>query len=195
MIGLGYQLCRWDFKGADLQCVVCRSVSFSSLSSTSDDPAASSMILLVTSADISANEPEAFQVISHKFAAGHSANSGPHIRYTNLSVPVENVLCPPGTGAAIVSASFDCSAVLVGAMSVGIMRAAFDAALAFAKGDNRRGATDLLSRQSPADLLIGIKMQTEACRALTWKAAHGLEKGPGGYDARREPKSFVRMLV
>lgn len=66
------------------------------------------------------------------------------------------------------------------------MRAAFDAALAFAKGDDRRGATDLLTRQAVADLLSGIKMQTEACRALTWKAANCLEHGPGDYDARRE---------
>ena len=66
------------------------------------------------------------------------------------------------------------------------MRAAFDAALAFAKGDNRRGAADLLTRQAVADLLSGIKMQTEACRALTWKAANCLENGPGDYNARRE---------
>jgi len=66
------------------------------------------------------------------------------------------------------------------------MRAAFDAALAFAKGDNRRGASDLLKRQAVADLLSGIKMQTEAARALTWKAANSLENGPGDYNARRE---------
>ena len=66
------------------------------------------------------------------------------------------------------------------------MRAAFDAALAFAKGDNRRGAADLLTRQAVADLLSGIKMQTEACRALTWKAADCLQNGPGDYNARRE---------
>ena len=101
-------------------------------------------------------------------------------------MPAKNVLCPPGTGASIVSGAFDCTAVLVGAMSVGVMRAAFDATLAFAKGDNRRGATDLLTRQAVADLLSGIKMQTEACRALTWKAANCLENGPGDYDARRE---------
>ncbi|KAI4222248.1 MAG: hypothetical protein LQ349_007675 [Xanthoria aureola] len=174
----------WDFQGADLQCVVCRSIN--PPSSPSEDPTASIMILLVTSADIQANDPDAFRVVRHISTAGHTSCSGPHVRYTNLSVPAENVLCPPGTGAAIVSASFDCSAVLVGAMSVGIMRAAFDAALAFAKGDNRRGAVDLLSRQAFADLLSGIKMQTEACRALTWKAANCLEKGPGDYDARRE---------
>lgn len=144
------------------------------------------MILLVTSQDIKRNDPGAFQVLRHPLTAGHTANSGPHIKYSDLRVPTKNVLCPPGSGAAIVSASFDCSAVLVGAMSVGIMRAAFDAALAFAKGDNRRGASELLTRQAVADLLSGVKMQTEACRALTWKAASCLQNGPGDYNARRE---------
>lgn len=161
--------------------MVCRSTS-----ATGRDPSSAITILLVTPADISRNAPNAFQVLRHVPTAGHTANSGPHIRYTNLRVPAKNVLCPAGTGAAIVSASFDCSAVLVGAMSVGIMRAAFDAALAFAKGDNRRGAKELLTRQAVADLLSGIKMQVEACRALVWKAAHCMESGPGDYSARRE---------
>ena len=66
------------------------------------------------------------------------------------------------------------------------MRAAFDAALAFAKNDNGRGVSELLMRQAVADLLSGIKMQAEACRALTWKAAYCLENGPGDYQFRRE---------
>lgn len=171
----------WDFEGANLQCVVCRTTTPSG-----QKPADAIMILLVTTADIKRNAPGAFKVLRHISTAGHTACSGPHIKYTNLRVPAKNVLCPAGTGAAIVSGAFDCTAVLVGAMSVGIMRAAFDAALAFAKRDNRRGASELLTRQSVADLLSGIKMQTEACRALTWKAAHCLQNGPGDYNARRE---------
>ncbi|KAL8722721.1 MAG: hypothetical protein Q9225_000833 [Loekoesia sp. 1 TL-2023] len=171
----------WDFQGADLQCVVCRTTT-----PNGEKPTDGIMILLVTAADIKHNSPGAFKVLRHISTAGHTACSGPHIKYTNLRVPAQNVLCPPGTGAAVVSAAFDCTAVLVGAMSVGVMRAAFDAALAFAKGDNRRGASDLLKRQAVADLLSGIKMQTEACRSLTWKAANSLEKGPGDYNTRRE---------
>lgn len=151
------------------------------------------MILLVTSADIKRNDPGAFQVVRHISTAGHTACSGPHLRYKNLRVPAKNVLCLPGTGAAVVSAAFDFTAVLVGAMSVGIMRAAFDAGLAFAKSDNRRGATNLLSRQAVADLLSGVKMQTEACRAMTWKAAHAMQSGPGDYDARRELALGVKI--
>lgn len=144
------------------------------------------MIILVTPADIQRNPASAFNVLRHVSTAGHTACSGPHIKYINLRVPAKNVLCAPGTGAPIVSAAFDRTAVLVGAMSVGVMRAAFDAALAFAQRDDRRGAAPLLTRQAVADLLGGIKMQAEACRALTWKAAHCLENGPGDYDARRE---------
>ncbi|KAL8743359.1 MAG: hypothetical protein Q9190_004282 [Brigantiaea leucoxantha] len=171
----------WDFEGPDLSCVVCRATI-----STSQEPADAIMILLVTIADIKRNSPDAFKVIRQVSTAGHTACSGPHIRYTNLRVPKKNVLCPPGTGAPIVTATFDCTAVLVGAMSVGVMRAAFDAALAFAKNDNRRGGSRLLERQAVADLLSGIKMKAEACRALTWKAANSLQNGPGDYNARRE---------
>ncbi|KAF7880003.1 uncharacterized protein EAF02_007640 [Botrytis sinoallii] len=171
----------WDFEGADLQCIVCRDPSV-----TSDDPADAIMLLLVSRADIERNEKGAFKTLKHVATAGHPACSGPHIKYTNLRVPTKNALCPPGQGVSVVSRAFDCSAVLVGAMSVSVMRAAFEAALAFAKADNRRGAENLLSRQAFADILSGIKMKTEASRALTWKAAHTLKNGPGDYNARRE---------
>lgn len=173
----------WDFKGADLACVVCRDVT----NEPSADPKDDIMVILVTRADIDRNGNEdCFQVLRQISSMGHTAVSGPHIKYTNLRVPLKNVLCGPGKGAAIVSGSFDGSAVLVGAMAVGLMRAGFDAAVAFAKKDDRRGKVPLLERQAVADLLSGVKMQIEACRALTWKAAHAFENGPGDYDARRE---------
>jgi alkylation response protein AidB-like acyl-CoA dehydrogenase len=176
----------WDFRGADLACVVCRDVTNSSSQDDDQGPEDSIMVLIVTRADLDRNGPEAFQVIRQFETMGHTSVSGPHIKYTDVRVPSKNLLCAPGEGAAIVTGSFDCSAVLVGAMGVGLMRAAFDAALAFAKDHDCRGAVPLLERQAVADLLSGVKMQTEACRALTWKAAHAMENGPGSYNARRE---------
>jgi nitroalkane oxidase len=174
----------WDFKGCELACVVCRDVTEDY--PPDSDPRDRVMIILVTRADLERNGPDAFEVLRHISTPGHTSVSGPHVRYTNVRVPVKNVLCPPGQGAQVAFGSFDASAVLVGAMGVGLMRAAFDAALAFAKRDSRNGAVPLLERQAFADLLSGIKMQTEAARALTWKAAHAMENGPGDYDARRE---------
>ncbi|TQN65216.1 Nitroalkane oxidase, partial [Colletotrichum shisoi] len=174
----------WDFKGADLACVVCGDVS--TTPGPDAAPEDSVMIILVTRADLDNSGEGSFEVLRHVSTPGHTSVSGPHIRYTNVRAPARNVLCGPGEGAAIASASFDCSAVLVGAMAVGLMRAAFDAAVAFAKNDSRGGKAPLLERQAVADLLSGIKMQTEACRALTWKAAHGMGNVGGDYDARRE---------
>ncbi|KAM7184413.1 Acyl-CoA dehydrogenase/oxidase C-terminal [Naviculisporaceae sp. PSN 640] len=182
----------WDFQGCDLACVVCRDISTSSSDANGGDekPIDKVMIILVTRADLD-RQPGSFELLKHITMPGHTSVSGPHIRYTNVRVPSKNVLCPPGQGAQIAFASFDASAVLVGAMGVGIMRAAFDAALKFAKTDDRGGAVPLLERQAVADLLSGIKMQTEAGRALTWKAAwamdHAAQSDEGvGYDARRE---------
>ncbi|GAP92999.2 putative acyl- dehydrogenase domain-containing protein [Rosellinia necatrix] len=176
----------WDFRGADLACVVCRDATDPLTDGPGRDPEESIMILLVTRADLDRNGTGAFELIRHVETMGHTSVSGPHIRYKDVRLPSRNVLCAPGGGAAIVNRCFDRSAVLVGAMAVGLMRAAFDAALAFARGDDRGGAVPLLERQAVADLLSTIKMQTEACRALTWKAAHAMENGPGSYDARRE---------
>ncbi|OTB06088.1 hypothetical protein M426DRAFT_55873 [Hypoxylon sp. CI-4A] len=174
----------WDFKGCDLAAVVARDVT--EPAKPDDDPKDHVLILLVTRADLDRNGPGAFEVIRHLSSPGHTSVSGPHVKYTNVRVPAKNMLVPPGQGAQVALGSFDASAVLVGAMAVGLMRAAFDAALAFAKRDNRNGRVPLIERQAFADLLTGIKMSTEACRALTWKAAYVLEKGPGSYDDRRE---------
>jgi len=44
------------------------------------------------------------------------------------------------------------------------------------------------------DLLSGIKIQTDAATALTWKAAHKLEYGPGQYDARGGLASAAKVI-
>lgn len=84
---------------------------------------------------------------------------------------------------------FTPTAAMVGAMAVGIMRAIFDAALAFAKADGRGGSKPIINHQSVADLLMSIKMRADACRVMSWKAAHALEHGLG-LDLALEAKIF-----
>ena len=90
-------------------------------------------------------------------------------------MPGDQVLGKVGEGAQIVEKTFGTSAAIVAAMSVGIMRHAFDAALAFAKSDARGGSKRILEHQSVADRLIDAKCTIEAARALTWKAMSVLE--------------------
>lgn len=80
------------------------------------------------------------------------------------------------------------TAALVGAMAVGIMRKTFDSALDFAKAKECGGTVKLLERQSVADVLIDIKMRTEAARYLTWKAAQSVELGSGYGELAFEAK-------
>lgn len=135
---------------------------------------------------IAANKPDAYTILAEPELTGFPSASGPHTRFTNLRVPHKNLLCPPGEGAQAVEKTFGTSAALVGAMGVGIARAAFEAALKFAREDDRGGKVKLLERQSIADLLIDVKMRTEAARMLTWKAMKGLEQGPGSWEAKLE---------
>ena len=174
----------WDGRGADLQCVVCRLEH--SDGGAGGDPADDVLILLVTRADIAANAPGAYEVLREPELAGFPSASGPHSRFRGLRVPHANLLCQPGQGAAVVEQTFGASAALVGAMGVGVMRATFEAALAFARGDTRGGSVPILERQSVADLLIDIKTRIETSRLLTWKALHAIENGPGNWSARLE---------
>ena len=148
------------------------------------------MILLVTRKDIEQNPSDAFSVVRHLDTPGFSACSGPHVRFSKLRVPAQNLLAPPGTRKAVelINEAFTGSAAMVGAMSVGIMRAAFESALAFAKTHNAGGNVKLLERQSVADLLIDIKMRIESSRYLTWKAAHAVQHTKGGAELAYEAK-------
>ena len=81
----------------------------------------------------------------------------------------------------IITATFTSSAAIVGAMSVGIMREAFESALYFARS-TKAGSGAVLNHQSPADVLIDMKCRIEACRSLTWRAAAALDRGVSGAD-------------
>ncbi|KAK5732959.1 hypothetical protein LTR17_010092 [Elasticomyces elasticus] len=163
----------WDDRGADLQTLCCR------IPSPGLSIREQVAIILVTRADIASNPPEAFQVLSHPQTVGHTAVNGPHIRYTNLRVPKSNLLAPPGKGADVIDLTFTASAMLVGAMGVGIMRQVFDNMLAWAKEEKRGSHEIMMKKQSVADLLIKIKTRCEATRALVWKAACAFDAAPG----------------
>jgi len=177
----------WDDRGADIQCVVCRLIDNENDTAPPDEPPEKRiLILIVTREDIAANDSNAYQTLGQPELAGHRSSSGPLTKFTNLRVPNRNLLAAPGKGAQVVEQTFGSSAAIVGAMSVGIMRGAFEAALAFAKADTRGGTVPIIEHQSVADLLIDIKVKAEASRLLTWKALHAIENGPGDWNARLE---------
>ena len=119
---------------------------------------------------------------------GHRACSGPKSQFTDFKVPDDlHVLAGPGGGgAAVIEQAFGCSSALVGVFATSIMRHTFEAAFRFAKNDKRGGTVPIIEHQSVADILMDIKMRTNACRTMTWKALHAMENGPGDFNARLE---------
>jgi nitroalkane oxidase len=163
----------WDYKGADLLCVVCRT-------GETGPASASGAIILVSRDDINKNSPNAFEVLGDIDTIGHTAVSGPRIKFNMLRVPKSNILGSPGDGPRMIAASFTGSSALVCAVSVGLMRATFKAALEFSKSDSRGGQRPIINHQSVADLLIQIKTRMETSRYLCWKALYNLEtRGDG----------------
>jgi alkylation response protein AidB-like acyl-CoA dehydrogenase len=175
---------------------VCRQVSRSGSrqQDSSADPRDAILILLVNPEVIKNNEQSAYQVLSHPELAGHVASTGPRVKFDNLRVPAKNLLAAPGKGAILVEQAFTFTAVLVGAMSVSIMRAAYEAALKFSKQDTRGGAEPIIGRQSVSNLLMNVKMNCDASRALTLAAAHAVETGRGA-EMALEAKIFCSDIA
>jgi alkylation response protein AidB-like acyl-CoA dehydrogenase len=171
-----------------VQCVVCRQGRPDESQEVATDPSSHILVLVITHTDIANNDPGAYEIISDPELGGHRSTSGPHTRFTNLRVPAANLLSEPGEGANLVEKTFGMSAAIVGAMSVGIMRHAFEVALLFCKSNACGGTEPIIEKQSVADRLIDVKMKIEAARALTWKAMCVLESKEQalGWDQRLE---------
>lgn len=149
----------WDGRGADLFTVVCRT-----------DPAAPpSESLAVIVVD---GRPEGIRIDGFLDTIGHKAALSPRVHFEDVRVPAANLLGEPGDGLQILARTFSWSAPMVGSAAVGLMRAAFDCALAFAKDDRRLGSGPVIEHQNAGYMLADIKTRLEAARYLTWKAAH-----------------------
>jgi alkylation response protein AidB-like acyl-CoA dehydrogenase len=110
---------------------------------------------------------------------GHRAVISPQVVFNNVRVPVGNMIGVPGQGQEIMERTFSWTGALVAAACVGRMRAAFDAAYAFAKSEKRSGAVPIIDYQNVGYMLADIKIKIEAARYLAWKAADQYDKTDG----------------
>ncbi|MBL6750566.1 MAG: acyl-CoA dehydrogenase [Nevskia sp.] len=157
----------WDGSGADLLCVVCRT-------DPEAPPERAISVLLV---------PKPERGLIHDGSAdsmGHRAHLTPRFRLDRVRVPRDSVVGGVGAGKALVEASFSGTAALVGIMSVGVMRAAFDFALDFARSERRGGTEPIIRHQAVGYALGEAKTAIEAARYLAWKACHAVDTNAAG---------------
>lgn len=154
--------CGWDGTGAHLFTVLCRT--------DMESPSAESLAVIIVP-----GQTKGIEVRSYLDTMGHRAVSSPRIHFNEVRVPVDNLVGKVGDGKEIVQSSFSWTAAMIGAVCTGIMRAAFDAAIGFAKTDNRSGGVPVIEHQNVGFMLADIKMRIESARYLTWKACHQLD--------------------
>jgi alkylation response protein AidB-like acyl-CoA dehydrogenase len=92
------------------------------------------------------------------------------LNFEDCFVPTENRLGEEGQGFKIALEALDASRVTVGAEAVGISRAAYEAALAYAK-ERKQFGRPIADFQAIQWMLADMATQIDAARLLTWRAA------------------------
>jgi nitroalkane oxidase len=178
----------WDRKGADVLSVLCR---------TDPDapPERGISVMLV-------ERPTSGLVFERAIdAMGHRAHLLPQFRFEGVSVARDNVLGSLGGGLTLTAACFMGAAALVGIFAVGLMRAAFEFALDFARNERRGGIHPIIEHQAVGYALADAKTAIEATRYLCWRACQAVDlQSPGAEELAIEAKVFgsetaVRVLT
>ena len=168
----------WDRRGADLLCVVCRT-------DAGVPPEQGVSIIAV--------EGPASGIVFERAidAIGHRAHLVPQFGLKDVVAPAGNLLGAEGGGLMLAGAAFTGTAALVCIFGVALMRAAFDAALDFARSEKRGGVHPIIEHQAVGYALADAKTTIEAARYLSWRACHALDmQAPGADELAIEAKIF-----
>jgi len=178
----------WDRRGADVLSVLCR---------TDPDPPPERGISVIL-----VERPASGLVFERAIdSVGHRAHLLPQFGFQGVSVPSDNILGSLGGGLALTAACFTGAAALVGIFAVGLMRAAFEFALDFARNERRGGIHPIIEHQAVGYALADAKMAIEATRYLCWRACRAVDlQSPGAEELAIEAKVFgsetaVRVLT
>jgi alkylation response protein AidB-like acyl-CoA dehydrogenase len=112
----------------------------------------------------------------HEEKLGMHGLSSVELIFQDCFVPVENRLGEEGQGLRIALDALDVSRVTIGAECVGISRAAYEAALDYAKERQQFGGA-IAGFQAIQWMLADMATQIDAARLLTCRAAHLYDRG------------------
>jgi hypothetical protein len=122
------------------------------------------------SAFLTRTDRPGYRVVRLEDKLGHRTNDTCQIGLEDLEVPAEDMLGAPGQGLKIVLSAMDGGRIGVAAQSVGVARAAFDAALAYARERETFGKR-LIEHQAVAFQLADMATDIEVARRMCLHAA------------------------
>ncbi|NMQ19106.1 acyl-CoA dehydrogenase [Candidatus Competibacter phosphatis] len=101
---------------------------------------------------------------------GQHASDTAQILFENCRIPVENLLGPAGEGYKIALSNLEAGRIAIGAQSVGMARAALEAAVGYAKEREAFGVP-IVQHQAVLFRLADMATQIEVARQMIWHAA------------------------
>ena len=101
---------------------------------------------------------------------GQRASDTAQIVFEHCEVPAENLLGREGEGYRIALANLEAGRIGIAAQAVGMARAAYEAALAYAR-ERQTFGKPIIEHQAVAFRLADMATQIEAARQLVWHAA------------------------
>ncbi len=117
---------------------------------------------------------------------GHRLNQNVNMAFDNCRVPEENAFAV-GNGDLAISKAFTWSGPVAGIAATAVGRSAYEYTLKWAKTYTGGGDKPIIYYQAVGYMLADAAMRIEACRYLSWKAAHYLDM----YDS--EGQAFGAM--
>jgi butyryl-CoA dehydrogenase len=168
----------WDGAGPDVMTVVCRT--------DPDEPPEKAISTIIVTG------PAPGIILERAIdSVGHRAHLQPLFRLESVRAPAGNVVGTVGGGKNLVEACFTGTAPIVGVFAVGLMRAAFETALTFARTERRGGAVPIVDHQAVGYALADAKTAIEAVRSLSWRAAYAVDaQAPGAAELALHAKVF-----
>lgn len=109
---------------------------------------------------------------------GIRASSTVVVNFDNVFVPKENVLGAEGQGFRVAMQTLDTSRPMIGALSVGVARGAYETALKYAKERVQFGQP-IANFQMIQAMLADMATRIDAARLLVWRAADMVDKKEG----------------
>ena len=101
---------------------------------------------------------------------GQHASDTAQVLFENCRIPVENLLGQAGEGYKIALSNLEAGRIAIGAQSVGMARAAFEAAVGYAKEREAFGVP-IVQHQAVLFRLADMATQIEVARQMIWHAA------------------------
>jgi nitroalkane oxidase len=108
---------------------------------------------------------------------GHRLTPNAEIVFDSARVPAANLVEGTiGNGDLLINRNFAWSGPVAGIAAVGVARAAYEAALEWAKTYTAGGPRPIIHHQYPGYVLGDVAARIEACRYFCWKTAHYLDQ-------------------